>query len=332
MPTPRWLTQLKYDPTQLLLSSGSYAIEYFTRRDLLDEVVEPITSVWQLTEVQKIFRKQRPDGSWNHSGKQTVTYPKHHHALVETWKAFHVLVERYELTKMHEGTRRASEFLFSFQTSQGDIRGMIANQYATYYTGTILAALIKAGYAENQCTQKALTWLLSMRQNDGGWTVPILTHKLDKATFYKLTSEYAKPVKPDKTKPFSHNWTDMVLRAFAAHPVYRYSTEAHTAGNLLKSSFFQPDFYSSYHDKRYWVRFLFWWPNLVTALDSLSLMGYLSDDKDIAKGLNWIIENQMAYGLWKLDYSKNVKEKVSYNNEKLWLALRIARIFKRFYG
>ena len=48
--------------------------------------------------------------------------------------------------------------------------------------------------------------------------------------------------------------------------------------------------------------------------------------------MNWIIENQMAYGLWKLDYSKNVKEKVSYNNEKLWLALRIARIFKRFYG
>ena len=40
----------------------------------------------------------------------------------------------------------------------------------------------------------------------------------------------------------------MFLRAFAAHPKYRQSREALKAADLLKSTFFQPDVYSSYKD------------------------------------------------------------------------------------
>ena len=66
----------------------------------------------------------------------------------------------------------ASEFIFSCQSKDGDIRGMIGNQYATYYTGTILYLLIKAGYENDERTIKGLEWLLSYRQNDGAWTIP----------------------------------------------------------------------------------------------------------------------------------------------------------------
>jgi hypothetical protein len=209
---------------------------------------------------------------------------------------------------------------------------MLANQYATYYTGAMLAVLIKTGYANDIRVEKGLDWLLSMRQSDGGWSIPILTHEfaLTQVIINKLTSTYEEPIEPDRTKPFSHNWTDMALRAFAAHPTRRSSKEAHTAADLLKSSFFQPDYYRSYQDVRYWTRFMFWWPNLLTALESLLLMGYSKDDIDVHKGLNWLIENQMPDGLWKLDYSRGVKEKTS--EEQFWLALRIARIFKGFYG
>ncbi len=327
----KWLAPLKINPTAALLSSGDEAITYFTRRDLLEETAEPIACIWQLSEIQKILRKQQADGSWKHSCKEAVTYPKNHYALAETWKTLRILVEHYEVTREHEGARRAAEFLFSFQTSQGDIRGMLANQYATYYTGAMLAVLIKAGYADDPRVERGLDWLLSMRQNDGGWTIPILTHKFDKATFYKLTSEYREPVEPDRAKPFSHNWTDMVLRAFAAHPTRRRSKEAHAAADLLKSRFFQPDVYASYMDARYWVRFIFWWPNIVTALDSLSLMGYSKDDADIRKGLSWLVENQLPDGLWKLDYASGAKEKAGITPEQLRLALRVAKIFKRFY-
>jgi hypothetical protein len=328
----RWVTQLRIDPCPVLLSSGNRAIVYFTRRDLLNEAVEPIEAVWSLPEVQKILKKQQPTGTWKHSGKETVTYPAYHYPLVETWKNLRILVEYYEADPRLDAVEKAAEFIFSCQTSQGDIRGMLANQYATYYTGAMLAVLIKAGYATDPRVEKGLDWLLSMRQNDGGWTIPILTHEyaLTQATINKLTSTYAEPIEPDRTKPFSHNWTDMAIRAFAAHPTRRYTEEAHKAADLLKSSFFQPDAYTSYQDERYWVRFMFWWPNLVTALDSLSLLGYSKNDSDLQKGLSWLIDNQLPNGLWKLDYGKNVKQKEAVCTEQYWLALKIARLFKRF--
>jgi len=332
----KWLAQLKFDPTATLLSSGNEAIVYFTKRDLLEQEVAPIDNIWQLPEVQKTLRNQQPDGSWKYTGKKTVSYPKYHYPLLQTWKTFRVLVEQYEFTKKHHAAREAAEYLFSCQTEQGDIRGMLANQYATYYTGAILAHLIRAGYEDDLRVEKGFRWLISMRQDDGGWTVPLLTHKFNRETAYRLTSEYAEPVEPDRSKPFSHNWTDMVLRAFAAHRKYRKCKEARKAADLLKSRFFQPDAYTSYRAPSYWVRFLFWWPNLVTSLDSLSLMGYSRDDPDIRKALNWLVENQLSDGLWRVTYVEGTKEGVCTRNEKtrerqLWLTLTVARIFKRFY-
>jgi hypothetical protein len=332
----KWLGQLEIDPTPTLLSSGSEAVAYFTRRDLLEEEVALIDHVWQLPEVQGILRRQRPDGSWKYTGKETVSYPKHHYQLFQTWKTFRILVEQYEFTRKHHAARMAAKFLFSCQTEQGDIRGMLANQYATYYTGAMLAHLIKAGYEDDPRVEKGFMWLLSMRQDDGGWTVPILTRKFARKTIYGLTSKYAEPVEPDRSKPFSHNCTDMVLRAFAVHPEYRRCDEAKKAADLLKSRFFKPDAYSSYRAASYWVRFFFWWPNLVTSLDSLSLMGYSKDDPDIRKALDWLVDNQSSDGLWRMTYVKGTKEGTSAKNEKtrerqLWLTLAIARIFKRFY-
>ncbi|MFQ5891193.1 MAG: hypothetical protein ACE5HW_00175, partial [Candidatus Methanofastidiosia archaeon] len=118
-----------------LLASKNEVLSYFVNRDLLDEKVKPIDYIWKLPEVKKIIKRQQDDGSWRYPGKQKDVYPKHHYALLETWKQFRFLVEKYELTKYHPSVRKAAEFLFSCQTKEGDIRGMIANQYATYYTG-----------------------------------------------------------------------------------------------------------------------------------------------------------------------------------------------------
>ena len=329
----KWLAQLRFDPTSTLASSGNEAIVYFTKRGLLELKVHPLSHVWKLPEVQKILRNQQSDGSWKYSGKKAVGYPEFHYPLIQTWKNFRVLVEQYELTKKHQAMRKAAEFLFSCQTEQGDIRGMLANQYATYYTGAILAHLIQAGYEDDVRVEKGLRWLISMRQDDGGWTIPILTPKFDRKTMYRLTSEYAVPVEPDRSKPFSHNCTDMVLRAFAAHQKYRNCNEVRKAADLLKSRFFKPDVYTSYKAASNWVRFAFWWPNIVTSLDSLSLMGYSKDDPDIRKALNWLVENQLSNGLWNITYVEGKREDLCPNEKtrerQLWLTLTISRIFKR---
>ncbi|MBN1161292.1 MAG: hypothetical protein JXA17_05045 [Dehalococcoidales bacterium] len=323
-----WRKQLRIDPVPVLLNSQNKAIIYFTKRDLLKEPAEPVSSIWGIPEPQKILRQQQTGGSWKKSGTNPAIYPPNHYELVETFKNFRILIEKYQFSKDHPSVPKAAEFLLSFQTPEGDIRGFIGNQYATYYTGCVLSLLIKAGYEDDPHVEKGMQWLLSMRQDDGGWTIPILTHQYDRDTGYKLTSQYMEAVQPDRKKPFSHNWTDMVLRAFAIHPEYRQFNEARAAGALLKSCFFKPDTYTSYQSPRYWTRFVFWWPNLLTSLESLSLLGFSIEDPDIKRGLDWFIKNQQSDGLWKLENDKPVSPKDT--ETKQWLGLDICRLLKRY--
>ena len=327
-----WLQQLKYDPIAPLLSSGNEALRYFARRDLLGERVGPVDRLWELPEAQRILRKQLADGSWPRPG--ATKHPAVNYHLIETWRHFRFLVEQYGFTLEHPQAQKAAEFLFSCQTDEGDIRGILANQYATYYTGAIVSLLIQAGYEDDPRIQEGFRWLLAMRQDDGGWSIPMITHKFDRATQYRLTSEYAEPVQPDRSKPFSHNWTGMVLRAFAVHPEYRKSEAARTAAHLLVSRLFQPDRYTSYKAASYWVRFEypFWWNNLVSALDSVSLIGLTKDDEQVSKAIDWLVEHQEEDGLWKVSYATpDVREtETSRKREtRQWVSLAICRVLKR---
>lgn len=330
-----WLTQLKYDPIPVLLSSQNEALRFFVRCDLLDEQNGAIRPLWHLPQAQKILKKQLPDGSWSRAGE--VKHPAINFNLIETWRNFRFLVEQYGITRENPQGAGAAEYLFSCQSDEGDFRGILANQYATYYTGAIMALLIQAGYGEDARIEKAFQWLLAMRQDDLCWSIPLITHKLDRATQYRLTSEYAEPVQPDRAKPFSHNATGMILRAFAVHERYRQSEAAVIAANLLKSRFFKPDAYTSYQDAGYWVRFEypFWWNDLVAALDSISRIGLSRDDEQIQQALQWLVDHQEPSGLWKGTYAKpqeKEKETAKAKEMKAWISLAICRIFRRYYG
>ncbi|MBN1584508.1 MAG: hypothetical protein JXA89_27630 [Anaerolineae bacterium] len=329
-----WRKQFKFDPLPPLLSCGDQALAYWVRRDLLEENVGPVQCLWTLPEALKILKKQLPDGSWPRVGAEK--HPAVNYPLIETWRQFRYLVEQYGFTREHPQAQKAVGLLFSCQTQEGDIRGFLANQYATYYTGAIMSLLIQAGYADDSRIERGFQWLLAMRQDDQGWTIPILTHKLDRATQYRLTSEYAEPLEPDRSKSFSHNWTGMVLRAFAVHPHYCHSQAARVAAHLLKSRFFQPDCYTSYQAASYWVRFdyPFWWNNLVTALDSLSLMGFSGHDEQIELALKWLVDHQEESGLWQVSYAKPYEEReatAQVRKTQFWVSLAICRVFKRLF-
>jgi hypothetical protein len=162
----------------------------------------------------------------------------------------------------------------------------------------------------------------------------MITHIYDRETQYALTTEDLDPVEPDRNKPFSHNATGMVLRGFAAHRQYRYAPEIKNAGNLLKSRFFQKDAYTSYQAASYWVRFEypFWWNNLISALDTLSLLGVNREDEQIHKSLEWFIDHQQEDGLWRVTYAKEVKDTPKNREMRLWVSLAICRIFKRLFS
>ena len=147
-----------------------------------------------------------------------------------------------------------------------------------------------------------------------------------------MQTEFLPPLELDRAKPFSHNCTGMVLRAFATHPIYRHSEDARHAAALLKSRFFEPDAYTSLQAAHYWIRFEYpyWWNNLVSALDIMVKMEVSINDPQIEKAINWLVENQQPDGLWKLKYFSDTPEKSSPEimERKMWVTQAICRILK----
>ncbi len=319
-----WQRELKVNPVPNLLSLENKAIKYFTMRDLLDKKVESIEILWKLGKVEKILKKQQSDGSWKYPGGKKHIRSKENYNQIETYRNLRELIEKYGFNRDHEAIRKAAEFFFQFQTEEGDFRGIYGDQYTTTYTPAIMELLIKAGYDKDFHIIKGFDWLLSIKQDDGGWAIPLRTRGKNLDALNILD-----PVQPDKSKPFSHLVTGMALRAFAAHPEYRKSYEAKKAGQLLISRFFKNDKYPDRRNKNFWERvsYPFWFTDIISALDSLSFMGFTRENPQIRKALEWLKKKQTEEGLFELKIVRG-----SDKDLPCWICLAVCRLFKRYYG
>jgi hypothetical protein len=105
------------------------------------------------------------------------------------------------------------------------------------------------------------------------------------------------------------------------------------AAHRLKSRFLKSDQYNDRKAARYWLKFQypFWWTNLLTGLDTLSLLGFGPDDLDVERALRWFADNQQAGGLWKTSYeqAKRAHPSAKEREAMLWVSLAICRVFRR---
>jgi hypothetical protein len=322
-----WPRQLSVDPLPVLLASSNQGISYFTRRDLLGGRVGPVEALWELPQVLKILRRQREDGSWKYPGGKPELRSRESYDQLQTYKVLMDLVEKYGLTREHPSLGKAAAFLFGFQTEEGDLRGIYRDQYSPNYTAGITELLVKAGYGADPRVHKVFSWLLSMRQDDGGWAVPMRTGVPKGTSTVKVAFWAEETIQPDRSKPFSHWCTGIVLRAFAAHDEYRHASEARVAAQLLKSRFFESDPYPDRKAASFWekIRYPFWWTDILSALDSLWWLGFGADDEDVQKGLEWLIANQEDTGLWKARYLSGGDKDIH-----LWTTLHVCRVLKRY--
>ncbi|HOG46225.1 MAG TPA: prenyltransferase/squalene oxidase repeat-containing protein [Anaerolineae bacterium] len=319
-----WAQVLKLDPLPALLAPGDEARAYCVRRDLLGEALGPVEALWQLPAARRLVAAQGDDGAWPYPGARPDAIANYD--LVETYRSLRLLVDMYGCDRRHPAIERAAAYVFSCQSPEGDIRGILGPQYMPYYHGAILELLVKAGYEEDTRVVRGLEWLLSMRQEDGGWIVPVQAVAASERTQALWRGA---PVPPDRARPSAHLATGMALRALAAHPRYRSRPEAQAAGALLKGRFFRADCYNDRKAPAYWLKFQypFWWTNLLTALDTLSLLGFAPDDRDIGRGLAWFLENQQADGLWPTSYDKGKQAAAA----RSWVGLAACRVLQRFY-
>jgi hypothetical protein len=324
-------TILHHDPLPALLASQNPAVAFWAARGgkvpgaPATAAAATAQTLWNLPEAQCIIGRQQPDGSWKYPGGNRRVRSAENYNQIETYRQLGYLVEMYGFDRSNPAIARAAEFMLHFQTPAGDIRGILGQQYTPYYTGGILELLIKAGYGDDSRVDRAFAWLASMRQNDGGWAIPLRTRgrKLD------VISMDEPALEPDRARPSSHLVTGMVLRAYAAHPRYRHAPEVRPAAKLLLSRLFRPDTYPDRRTAGYWLRFTFpfWFTDLISALDTLTLLGFSATDPQIARGVRWLADQQQPNGLWQLKTLKNPQL-----NPSLWLSLAIARIMRRLEG
>lgn len=312
--------------TNALLNSGIPPIIYWTKKEILDgDDTEEKERLQESPPVRKLISKQLEDGSWKYPSRGGMLWAKSY-KIIQTLKSLTTLIVKYDFDRGEEAVDRAAGFLFGTQTEEGDFRGVYLNQYTPNYHSWTLELLVKAGY-DDERVRRAFEWLLEIRQSDGGWTIPFRTHRL-KGKSLKEAFSSPRPIEPDKTRPFSHVITGVVLRAFAAHPEWRKDEEIKRVSKMLASRFFKSDKYPDRRASEYWEKLIypFWFTDILSSLDVISTFGLAPNDPDVAKGIEWLIRRQRENGLWPTGYPKGAARKEA----DYWVTLAALRVFKRF--
>jgi hypothetical protein len=226
-------------------------------------------------------------------------------------------VEFYGLNKKHDAIRNAAKYLFSFQTKEGEFRGMYGNQYSPNYSASITEFLIKAGY-EGTIIEKSLNWLLRMRQDDGGWAIPLRTRNRELEALNEKET-----IEPDRTKPFSHLVTGIVLRPFSLMSAYR--SKVKDAGLLLAERVFTRDKYSDRTGVEYWTKFTFpyHWTDILSTIDTLTLLG-INNHPKINEIMHWFEKQKQDNGI----YDVSVMAGAKYKDVNYWITLQYLTVLK----
>jgi hypothetical protein len=309
------------DPIPALLACGHPAVVALTRRDLLDDRTVSVEDLWELPEPTRLLKRQLSDGRWRYPNPKPEVRTVDDYDQLETYRQLAVLVHKYGLDHRHPAVERASLFLASFQSDDGDYRGIYGRQYTPNYSAAITELLITVGYADSRPVEATLRWLHAMRQNDGGWAIPTRTRGM----LLDIMRTDTKAVEPDREAPSSHLITGIVLRALAAHPDHRRSPATRKAGRWLKSRFFLRDHYPDHAAASYWTTYSypFWWTDLLSALTTLIALGFRPSDPDLARGLAWFVDHQDETGLWNPGRNRPKRP-----DSDWWVALAVCRMLR----
>ena len=313
---------------EFLLARGNLPILYWLKKDILEVPVDrEFKNLQKFASRIRILKSQKSNGGWCKRKYEGHPRWEKTYYIVDTLKNMFKLYNFGCILK-DEGVKKAIKFVFSTQSKAGDFRGAYLNEYAPTYHALSLEVLCLYGLYKDDKIQKGFRWIINNRQDDGGWVIPYRTidqEKLKDRYNYEAQLKL-EPIKSDKSQPFSHLVTGMVLRALAASPTWSKSKEAWKAGELLLSRFFKADRYNDRWLPSFWEELVypFWATDILSSLDSLAKIGFPAENEDIQKGLNWILKKQNKQGYWE---AGNIKSSIE---DHLWVTFAVLRVLKRF--
>ena len=165
----RWKSILKADTIDWLLEGDNPSIRYWTLKDLLDkretepEVAEAKGKICESKEVKMIFSKSGINGGPFWSKPNGNIY-------LGTFSTGSVLMFLAEtgLTKGDPKIADLAKFLFRYQSAEGFFKlSPEGPGWWSCFTATVLGALLRFGYANDETVEKGLEWLFSTQRLDG---------------------------------------------------------------------------------------------------------------------------------------------------------------------
>jgi hypothetical protein len=313
---------------EFLLARGNLPILYWLKKDILEVPIDrEFKNLQKYASRIRILKNQKSNGGWCKRKYEGHPRWEKSYYIVDTLKNMFKL-HNFACTSKDEGIKKAIKFIFSTQSKAGDFRGAYLNEYAPTYHALSLEILCLFGHDKDEKIKKGFRWISNNRQDDGGWVIPYRTidQKQLKNRYNYEAQLKLEPIKSDKSRPFSHLVTGMVLRALAASPTWSKSKEARKAGELLLSRFFKADKYNDRWLPSFWeeLTYPFWATDILSCLDSLSKIGFPVGNENLQKGLNWILKKQNKQGYWEAGNQKFSIE------DHLWVTFAVLRVLKRF--
>jgi hypothetical protein len=349
-----WQRLLSHSPIEWLLGEDNPSVRYLTLRDLLDkdesdsEVMTAKKAIPKSKIATTILSKQKEGGFWE--TRDSPYLPKYKSTYWQVMIVGQLAVDKSDV-RVHE----ACEFVFSLQLGEGGFSSqtrqtalgeyewmrtrtalkeklqpeagawaetLVREHQYSCLTGNACAAMLRLGYDRDPRLTKALRWLVTVQNADGGWLCP-----------------YWKAHVKDTHSCFYG--TICPLEAFSEIPASERSNEIQNAVErgaefLLKHRLYKADHHSFRVINRNWTRFSFPWfygYDVLRGLAVLTKLGYNNDDR-LADALDLLIQKRRADGTWLLESSPTGRMQANLEavgKPSKWVTLNALKVLKQLH-
>ena len=349
-----WQDLLQNSPTDWLLGKENPSVRYFALRDLLDkgeedpQVAAAKAAISTSKTVVKIFSKQKLEGYWEES--KSPYLPKY---KATYWQV--MTLGQLGIDKSEERVQKAYDYTFGLQLENGGFsmytkegaaieynrmkrlltakgksppepniwtRSLVNEHEYSCLTGNVTAALIRLGYGDDYRVKKALNWLMSVQNRDGGWLCPYWkahikdTHGCFYGTICPLE---AFSEVPETKRPLEmENAVERGVKFLLMHRLYKSDHHGYKVIN------------------RQWLRFSFPWFYRYDILRGLSVatkLGYV-DDERLTDAAEVLIQKRRPDGTWLLESAPTGRMHVNLETvgkPSKWITLHALRVLKRLH-
>lgn len=269
-----WKSRLNDDPTRWLLEESNPSVRYFTLRWILNktdddpDVVTASEAIAASSPIQKILKRQRPEGYWGSDSRP-------HHGtkgllMLLMWLGY----------KGNGGTRKAMEYRLNGCIQEDgayviELKGR--EVFLPCHAANLLRQMFWFGYENDPRAGKILEWLMSTQQPAGCW--PCISKKV----------------------PFDCYWaTAGVLRAYRDVPLDLVSPQMDESRNKAVELILNTEMHGPGKPSLRWNQFGFplQWDSDVLEVMTL-LAPYIDvEDKRIEDELALVLEKQDGRGRW----------------------------------